>query len=499
MGATFVTGNRTTFGFATERMLRLSFAQMAIVGAAILLLLVGGLVVASPVFGYGAVLALLLGILLVRDPLYSILSFVVINVVLMIRPKANLPGAAPTPFDLALGLILAVIIGYWLLRIRLLEGDRLNSSASQLAISLFFVWAVIVTAIGFLDGNNSFPLALREVLNLSPLLILPILYERFIESDSSDERLLIWAVLIAGGVLLAWNILHIRNTLVHAVYMYETGRGSADQDLSGFLVLIATSLFMSRHRRKLLVPIGILFLGGCVGIIISLFRGLYIATAVCIIWMIFSGNAAERRRGIFRVAITVCSGSLVMIPLVAFSRVLRLLLLNYSHRFLSSQHLGMDLSLRARYAEWAYEWKAILHAPVFGYGFGSRWRVFDIILHFNSWMAFSHSSYFYIILKSGFIGFLLFFLAYFGFMLKGYKLLRSSAISETSRAVLRAGIAFLIFILIDAYTEPVFDGKTDLIWVGLIWGYFLALERSMKLHSPTLEVDSVPTMRRLAA
>jgi O-antigen ligase len=86
----------------------------------------------------------------------------------------------------------------------------------------------------------------------------------------------------------------------------------------------------------------------------------------------------------------------------------------------------------------------------------------------------------YLLFKTGFPGAFLFLAAYFAFLYKGFKLLKSPFIIDPARSVVRACIAYLVVVLISAYTEAIFDSKADLIWTGLIWGYFLSLERSLR-------------------
>ncbi|MDP4288762.1 MAG: O-antigen ligase family protein [Bacteroidota bacterium] len=469
--------------------LRLSTAQMLAVASAVIALLVLSVLVAGPFLSYAVLVLMMVGFAIIRNPVLSVLSYVVINTVLTLRPKEyGGGGAAPSVLDFMLGLCLAGVMAYWIVRIRIVEQQPLSRSREQLYMMLFAVWGLIGTGIGFLTGgNNLFNSAIRELLNFTPLLILPIIYERYIETDSSEEHVLMWAVVVAGCLMLVWNALTMRSNILRAAYLYQTGRATTDQELSGFLTLIAVSFLMSLRRSRWLIPFAIVFLAGCFSIVISMFRGLYIATAISMVCMLFSGDRAERRRGISRIGLAVGSGVLLLIPIIESSRLFRLLLMGFANRMLSTQHLGTDLSLFNRYVEWRYEWNVILHAPLFGYGFGSLWRVWDALLGFHTWIGFSHSSYLFLLLKSGLVGFCLFFLAYFGFMRNGYRLLRSPRLSETSRAIVRAGIAFLLFILIDAYTSPVFDSKTDLVWVGLIWGYFLALEKSLGMRGHLIE------------
>ncbi len=488
MGATFVTGNRTTFGFATERMLRLSFAQMAIVGAAILLLLAGSFFLAGPIIGFGAVFALLLGLLFVRDPIHSILAFVVINVVLILRPKQVLAGGAPTPLDLFLGLFLGAVMCYWLLRLRVVENQPLSHSTSQFLIILFAIWSIFVTVIGFLTGgNNSLGIGIREMLNLSPLVILPILYERFVEPDSKPERAIFLSVFVVGLIVLAWNFYRVRSSALQAVYMYETSRGNSDESLSAFLVLLATSMFVSVRRlawKNILV--GLLFLFAILGVVVSFSRMLYVATIVSVVFLLFLSKSQERRQGLRRIAGSSLIGILALIPVYYTSRLVRLLALNYGLRFITTHHVASDLSLRMRYTEWANEWQWIIHSPILGYGFGSFYRTFDLALHHHSWVAFSHSSYLFIVFKTGFVGAFLLFAAWAIFLHKGFRLLSSELLSPLARVMVRACVAYLVMFLICMYTDTLLSSKTDLIWVGLMWGYFLALEKKLGVQADSM-------------
>src|SRR5438093_933052 len=81
-------------------------------------------------------------------------------------------------------------------------------------------------------------------------------------------------------------------------------------------------------------------------------------------------------------------------------------------RFLSTGKFSTDLSLLNRYSEWKSAWLGTLHAPILGNGFGSSFRYYQIISGFHQWSGYSHSSYLYILFKTGFIGGLLFFGAY---------------------------------------------------------------------------------------
>src|SRR5439155_10708520 len=116
-------------------------------------------------------------------------------------------------------------------------------------------------------------------------------------------------------------------------------------------------------------------------------------------------------------------------------------------------------------------------SPLFGYGFGTQFRAYNIIAHFHTWMGFSHNSYLYIIFKSGLVGGFLFIVSTLIFLVMGLQVVRSTRLSVQSRAVARICLAFLVVFLIGAYIGPAFDSKTGVSLMGLTWGAIITLHR----------------------
>ncbi len=458
----------------------LSAIQQFLLGGVVVLAAAASLFFTNSLILLAALLGAAVVFAVVQNGVSSIFAFIVINVALTLRPHEDTIGGAPTMLDLLLGMVLAAIACYWIVRLRFLERQDLSHSLGQLLMALFVVWSVIVTSIGLFGDHTSLNNALREMLNLSPLLVLPIIYSRFVKLDSRAERWLFACVLISGLLMVGWNYFHMRSNMLRAYYLYQVKGAGLEDMLSGLLVLVATSLLMTVRSFWKTLPAMLLFLLGMLGIVICLSRTLYIAIFVCVAFVVWLGTRQERWRGIRRLIIAVCISIAVVIPIYFSSRAFRLLLVRYGLRFISSQHLGTDLSLRMRYTEWGYEWHNILQSPLLGHGFGAQFRVFDIVEHVNYWMSFSHSSYLYIIFKTGFIGASLFGGAYFSFLIKGFRLLRCGNFTVRTIIIIRASIVYLVATLICAYASPVLDSKTDLIWVGLIWGYFLVLERHLR-------------------
>ena len=473
-----------------SRIAALPIAQQFWLGLGLVLVLFGSFLATETFVVAAGFLAVIVGALIVRNPVRSIFAFILCNVFLVLLAKPKFGGATPAPtiVDYGFALLFAAIIGFWIVRMRIIQAEPLSRSLPQLFINVFAVWGLLVTAIGFINGNNTLNSASREILNLSPLLILPLLYERFIVPDSKTEnRLLITVFVLACGMLF-WNYFKLRTGVITviATAQYGTPRGNSDETLAGLVTLFALSSLMSIRRgwrSWLLILLLVLALGA---VAISFARTLYLATMATMILLLFMSGREERRRGLWRIFLAIITGTLFLIPIALNSRVIGFLISQYGTRLLAAQHLVTDLSLRARYAEWRGEWAAITHSLLNGYGFGAAFRYSDLLVGFDEWISFSHSSYLYIVFKTGFVGAVLFFTAYGLSIREGVKILRDPTLSLRTKIVVRACVGYLVLILIYAYSAPVLDAKTDMVWVGLIWGYFLALSRRMR-HATLVE------------
>jgi len=466
---------------ASERLLTLPKREQILLGLGLVVLLVVPIMMTESLIPIGIVLAAAIAYAVIRNPVGSIFAFTVINVLLTLRPKQQLAGDAPTILDLGLGIILTGILFYWIVRFRIYEFGTLSTSVGQILLYLFSIWAVFVTLLGFVLDQNPFITGLREMLNISPLLILPVLYERYITPDSKTEQLLFATILLAGIVVIIKGVFDIRSNILEVAYLYQLGRTPFFEALPGFLALIAVSILMWSRNLKMVWGYSALLLFACVGVIITFSRNLYVATLVSIVIVLLSGSADEFLRGSKRLMLTLVAAIISMIPVYLTNRVFRLLLVHYGLRFLSTpRSMSSDLSMLNRYAEYHDVWQTILHSPLFGYGFGARFRTFEIIRHFHKLVGFTHNSYLYLAFKIGIPGMLLFFLAFFIFLYKGFKLTRSDKLTPTSRIIVRASVAFMILYLIYAFNAPILDSKTDMVWIGIIYGYFLALEQKLR-------------------
>ncbi|HWF43165.1 MAG TPA: O-antigen ligase family protein [Candidatus Kapabacteria bacterium] len=470
----------------------LTTRTQVLLGAGVIAVLLLSFLITNSLLPIVGILGLVVMWVILRDPVYSIIGFIAINVIITLHPKADTIGGAPSGFELVLGFCLVSIIGYWIFRIRIFEWSSLSESPVQISLMLFFVWSILVTIGGVILNQNSPAIAVRELLNLLPLLIMPVLYVRFIIPGSKAENWLFASVLFSGCLFVIGSVFQIRSNIVQAYYLFQTGKGTIDITLAPFIIAIIVSYLMVEKQPWRIRAAILLILLEATGVAISLSRNSYVATPIASMIVLSLGSWKERKRGGRRILLIAGIASVAVIIMMHFSRILSLLVKSYLHRLVTTQRLGHDLALRERLAEWSGEWFAIKQSPIVGHGFGSSFRAFDLGRGVHTWMNFSHSSYLYIIFKTGIIGTLLFFIPFFTFLYNGFKLARTKSLPDRSRIVARGCVGALIILLFAAYLGPVFDSKTDLMWVGLIWGYFLALERQIHANATDLNTSFLP-------
>ena len=149
--------------------------------------------------------------------------------------------------------------------------------------------------------------------------------------------------------------------------------------------------------------------------------------------------------------------------------------------FLTSSKLRTDPSLVGRYIEWRYVVQSIGESPLFGHGVGSDYRLYNWFEGYSFTTSYTHNGYLGTLLKGGAVGFILLFTAYIGFIRKGIILLRTRTLNSSERAFLRAGITVLLLLTVATNTFNIFAHRDVLLYIGIIWGYILYIQRTTKI------------------
>jgi O-antigen ligase len=224
-------------------------------------------------------------------------------------------------------------------------------------------------------------------------------------------------------------------------------------------------------RRR--IPLILLLAISTFGVIISFARTIYVGTLFGLFLLFWLSDSKQRWNYVKLALGTLTTAAAVLIPILQRSRVLALLAQNYLHRFTSSTNLRTDRSLMSRYVEWDHIWKAITDSPLLGQGFGAVYTFFNILTYSHEVRSYSHSSYLYILFKTGIIGGALFFGVFGIAIAKAWMLARDKRSSPKVRLIAQVCFASLIAFLIDCQTAPVLVSKTDSLWIGIIFGFLI--------------------------
>jgi O-antigen ligase len=443
--------------------------QQFLTGSVVLLLFGLSLWIGNPLIPVGIVAAVLLLWLIVRTPFNSLLTLIAANVLLSLKPRpaANADGA-PSLLDVVFGIILIGVSVYWVVRLKILERKPLGVHRAQLYISLFIAWSIAMTLIGIAVFDDRPAAGIREILNLLPLLIIPMLYCESVVGRRDRERTLFLICIAAAIVIVIANIIAFRSNVVNAVYAYEMGRSALDLAATTMLTIMMASFLMSDLRKRSIILASIALILSFAGVVVSFTRTFYALVPAAIILLFFLGTKIERRRGIKRLFLISGLSALIGIALFVSHRLVRLLVLTFTARLLTTHKVTTDLSLLNRYAEWHGILHSIAYSPIVGYGFGGVFRYFQIVQHFHVWSAFSHNSYLYLWYKSGIVGLMLFMLANMEVLITGWRTMKSSRLSKRELGAVRGAFVFIILTLIAAYRSDVrFEDRTHMGRTGL--------------------------------
>ncbi len=153
-------------------------------------------------------------------------------------------------------------------------------------------------------------------------------------------------------------------------------------------------------------------------------------------------------------------------------------------RFFSFFRLEFDLSFLDRLAEWKALWKLIWKKPLIGHGIGSSFVFYSV----NPWswareggigwvnIRFSHNLYLYLLYTMGIFG-LIFFAGIIINVFKEARKIWSESEDSFTKAYCVAIYSICIGFLVTSITCPIFMGKTNSVYIGLLIGMLAILNR----------------------
>ncbi len=417
---------------------------------------------------------------LALDEYLSLLAYIAMNVIIILQPDRK----GPSVIDIAAGLAMVGMIGWWVFRTRLLAWQAFSVSWEHLLLVLFFLWSVFIGVGGMLFSDNTPNDWFREGLIQLPTILIPYLCVRAIQPNTKRVHnfyLFLICIWIIVGIT---NIVAFRLSVMKAVYFYQTGRMMLDPS-SAALLFFATMSFAAiepkRSRLKWYVLPASL---ASIGILLSGFRTIWLTCLAMMVVMVFLCQPEERKQlWAFLRRFTATSLFLGIIAFFKF-RLMHLIVLGFIGRFTSSTQVATDPSLINRYVEWRTILGFIKASPFVGYGFGGRFWDFDWLRGISYFTGYTHNTILYLLFKSGLIGLALMLLAYGGFLVRGWKIARSKGTDKFTRAVIRVAICYLFSVIPSGMTLNAFGSREGVMWMALCWGAILICDPNIQTLAP---------------
>ncbi len=363
---------------------------------------------------------------------------------------------------------------------RLAGGPRYGVASPQYL--LFVIYVVWISAVGL---SNLFTTEvtlewwIRDLRLLAPLLIVPALFLGMDLSSTRDRRIFFGAMVLNFIISFFISVIRLRSSFLEVTYLFEVSYGLINGLNGPFMFLMFLNLYLSekKKRRSFYFLVGIVI--SLIAVALAHNRTFWVITPIGAILTFFLSDREQRRTALkLLVKLIVLFGSIGFICYLLFP-LFRILVELFFSFFLSSSNVKTDASLVGRYIEWRHIWQAILDSPIVGHGVGSRYHTFNWFAGYYYDSAYTHNGYLGILQKGGLVGFVLLFGCYFGFIVKGWKLMRNSSIASWQRSLLRAGFIVLCLLLLATNTANIFAHRDLLMYIAIIWGYFLYIERSL--------------------
>lgn len=394
--------------------------------------------------------------------------------------------------DLLAAACVGGVLTSWSAKLWIVNREQLSTFLPQTFLHLFLGYAILIGIGGTLFWNNSWLDLVREVSIYAPLLIVPILYVRAIGTDETKLKMFLRFLLVVSVCILFWSGIRYFSNVAAAAYAYQIGRMVMDFNppVLLFLACIAISLFRLPWMKTIWrLGISLVCLGA---IVISNYRTVWVALFLATIVLFAVARGADRKSGFGFLAkfggVVAAFGMYLYFTMPIF----KIFVLMQVDRFISTAQVTTDPSLMNRYIEYDYFWRYFLESPIVGYGLGAKFEVFDWLLGYTYFFNYSHNGFLFIAVKSGIIGFVLLYGAFFGFLIKGIRLARDVQQRPEIRAISAIGVAFVVSLLVMNSTLNIFAHRTQLMWVGLFWGFWLCY-RVHKHEQPAKSVQLAKT------
>ncbi|MBN1427336.1 MAG: O-antigen ligase family protein [Anaerolineae bacterium] len=396
-------------------------------------------------------------------------------------------------------LVLLIPFGLMMLRLLAERDYTLLSSPLDLPLMLFVLVALIATWLGF--SREMSQMSISKVFSSPPMIIrlaIPeircIAYYLIFFSATNivrSEKQLSW--LLAGlymGALIAAALI-ILQVAFPGVELVRVGRVESlltegvrykdvtrVADLPGEgLILIMFSVVLANllHLRPTRIRDWVLFVPLGMALLFTYNRNFWASLALSAMILAYLGNRAGWQRfTIYGMAGALLVAVVVMISLSMPESKVAQVAQAAGDRFISlvkSDTYTEGNSFQFRIIEADYAIQQLENRPVFGVGLGAYYRPYDNRLDWQYFdgRGYIHNGHFFVMLKSGLLGYLCFVLISIIFVVRGFR--HWHVVKEPQfRAVLLGFVTAYLGIAIAAFVNPIYMQANWAPVLGLMWG-----------------------------
>lgn len=307
--------------------------------------------------------------------------------------------------EILYGLYLYAYLFHWYAG-RLLRGEQVIFSATDWAAALFIVGGILLgTLTGLIFGA---PLDLmRGDLTAFSVLALYFPVKEACRSARRGPEVVLFSLIGLGVFLGLQNFLHFRSIISSATLAWQVAdaRFAATEALILVACFGVLFLLLAAERWRSRVGLLGLLLFMLAALVLTKGRTFWLAFAFgAVLSLLFLGGR-QRFRLIFLT--TAGSAALIFITVTFFGQIADLIFSGTLNRLATLEDASsQDISLIARFVEWAALWDYLVRNPILGYGFGTTYQFFDVIEHATLVRSFSHNGYIAAWFKLGIFGLL---------------------------------------------------------------------------------------------
>lgn len=354
-------------------------------------------------------------------------------------------------------------------------------------LTLFFLlWGVVSLLISLREGESVI-WWLREYVDFIGYFLIFWLVWSIGKKNERWIKILLGLFLCTGVVKGVQQLIYYYHYLPEAMAInnFQILRRGSYAEFLGFPCSILTMCFYiysKNQREKLLFIFLTLFF--LVFLVLSFTRSIWIGFAVSFLILFF-------RLKSFRAKITKIVPSLLIVTIIAIGGGFFLKRETMIHlfewlkiRFLSFFKIEAQLSILDRFAEWKALWNLSWEKPLLGHGIGRGFTFYSV----NPWswakeggiglvtIRYSHNVYLYLFYTMGIVGLFLFMMLIFN-VIKKAKSLQSTSSDSFVKAYSTAIYSICFGFLVTSIACPIFMGKINSVYIGLLIGIFAVLNR----------------------